>query len=131
MSVIKAHWPVVHVHRYVDDSVTDEDSGNSPLIEAEPVVRKAVSITQAGAVILDEGFEERVTTTVRLTTLEPEVYAPNDHVILDPQLDDEGAYVAGSGTAFWVDGVPTDSRKGPWPKLLKQFGGVVSLRKVT
>lgn len=136
MPVIHSPWTVVHVHRYYDDTQTDPDTGNSPLVSDPPVVRKVVSFTQVGFhgsshLVLDEGFEDRVETTWRMVSMEPDVYDTNDHVIRDPVLDSNGDYVPGTGDAYWVDGMPTDSRVGPWPRLLKQFGGVVHIRKAT
>jgi hypothetical protein len=136
VGVIKAPWPIVHVHRYIDDTQTDPDTGNSPLVEDPPVIRHVISFTQVGFhgsshLVMDEGFEDRVNTTWRMATLEPDKYTTHDHVFRDFRLDPDGVYIPGSGVAYWVDGTPTDSRIGPWPKLLKQFGGVVHIRRVT
>jgi hypothetical protein len=39
--------------------------------------------------------------------------------------------VAGSGTAFWVDGVPSDDRAGPWPAFLRWAGGACAAKPST
>ena len=134
-SVIPSPWQVVHIPRYID-TAQEDDHGNYPILEDPPVVRNVMSITQFGRrgssrEIISPEFLLRTETTIHIAVSDPTIYEPEDLVLLYPELDATGSYVADTGIAYWVDGVPSDERTGPWPGLLAAFGGVVKLRRVT
>jgi hypothetical protein len=72
-----------------------------------------------------------VETEIHAAFADPTVFAPGDSVLLFPQLDEDGEWVPGTGTAFVCDGVVYDGRKSPWPLFSKCLGGMVRLRRVT
>jgi hypothetical protein len=58
------------------------------------------------------------------------LYNPKDEVIIGATGLDGNGNVVG-GTAFHVEGNPSDNRMGPFPLLNKILGGAVRLRRVT
>lgn len=137
MTLIPSPWPVVHIARRQSTNPSDEDDhGNLPVVTQSPVVRHAMSIIQHGRngsshQIMSAEFVDRTETTIALTVADTTIYAPQDQVLIFPELHPDGTWVTGTGIAYFVDGVPNDERVGPWPGLLKMFGGHVGLRRVT
>jgi hypothetical protein len=136
VSIIASPWPVVHVPRAIDPNGPLDDHNNPPLVVGTPVMRKVMSITQFGRrgssrEVISPDYLLRTETTIHISVADPTVYDPDDLVYLYPDFDDTGTWVSDSGIAFWVDGVPSDERTGPWPWLLALFGGIVKLRRVT
>lgn len=134
MSIFPSPYSVVHIVRIA--STEPDENDDFPVVPQTPVVRKVMAIAQRGRFgsshqIMDTESLQKVESVLTLTVANPEAYTAGDQVLLYPTLDDEGNYVSGSGTAFWVDGIPTDERTGPWPGLLGLFGGVVKLKRVT
>lgn len=135
-SVIPSPYTVVHIRRTVSDEV-DPDTGNDRIIDEPPVVRRVQGISQIGRmrgsskVVLTGEFLKRVDTALHISVDDPSVYSPDDQVLLYPELDADGNYIAGTGVAFWVDGIPFDGRTSPWPLFTKAFGGMVHLTRVT
>jgi hypothetical protein len=130
VSIIPSPWPVAHIHRYFSDE--EDDHGNFPRVEDPPVIRWVMSIAQSrGVEIVGEDLALRTATSLDMAVADPETYHADDHILLNPDLDDNGDYVPGSGLLYWVDGDSSDERQGPWPSLLAMFGGVVKLRRVT
>jgi hypothetical protein len=127
-------YPVVHYSRRFSQTQTDPDTGNEYVIESAPVVRYVQEVSQTGRGSSDDvisgEFEGRTVETLLMSVSDPENYASEDRVIIDPSIED-GEYVAGTGTAYWINGEPNDQRNGPWAKLFNGFGGVVHLRRVT
>jgi hypothetical protein len=126
---------VCHIARYID-TTTEDEHGNNPIVEKPPVLRPAMSITQFGRrgssrELISPDYLLRTETEIHMAVADPQTYSSEDLVLLDPEVDDTGVYVPASGTAYWVDGVPNDERRGPWPGLLALFGGTVKLRRVT
>jgi hypothetical protein len=133
--MIPSPYPVVHLARSVSTDL-DPDTGNPVIATAAPVVRYVQSISQLGRrgsshEVIGPDTVLRVETEFHLSVADPSVYSTDDQVLLSAELDDDGNYVDGTGTAYWVDGTPSDSRQGPWPQYLKVFGGTVRLRRVT
>lgn len=134
-SIFPSPYAVVHIARRLDTTVKDSH-GNYPMMTSAPVIRRAQSIAQYGRrgssrAVFTAETQNREEITLLMVVSNPEAYADGDQVLVDPTFDVDGNYVAGTGTAYWVDGSPSDERKGPWPKLLAQFGGLVKLRRVT
>lgn len=132
-SAFPSPYTVCHIPRSYTESL-DPDTGNPILVASAPVIRYAQEISQVskGSSKDELGAEsvDRVDTTLQMAVEDCTVYDTDDQVIIDPQITD-GAYVAGSGEAYWVDGVPNDQRCGPWPTMFQVFGGVIKLRRVT
>jgi hypothetical protein len=130
VSVVPSPWPVAHIHRYFSDE--EDEHGNFPRVEDPPVIRWVMSIhQQRGLEIQAESHALQVSTALDMAVADPENYHADDHVLIDPALDDQGEYVPESGTLYWIDGDPSDERVGPWPGLLSMFGGVIKLKRVT
>jgi hypothetical protein len=135
-ALIPSPYAVVHIGRPIDTGDVDPDTGNPQLVPQPPVVRMVQSITQFGRrgssrEVIAAEYLERTETELHMSVADPTIYQPMDQIIVNPTLDCDGNWVTGSGFAYWIDGAPADSRKGPWPAYLKQFGGVVKLRRVT
>jgi hypothetical protein len=135
-SIFPSPYRVVHIARYIDEDQIDPDTGNAAIVADPPVVRKVQSISQFGRrgsshEVISSEYELRTQTEIHLSVANPEVYAPDDQVLLNAEFTSSGQYVSGTGTAYWVDGNPADSRQGPWPQYLAVFGGVVKLRRIT
>lgn len=134
MSIVPSPWTIVHIARTYD--TVRDDHGNLKVLKLDPVVRKAMSIVQKGLFgtskqIMNIEAAKRVETTLEMAVADPETYAVQDQVLVFPELDVNGDYVAGTGTAYFVEGLPTDDRVGPWRGLLSIFGGVVNIRRIT
>jgi len=135
-SLFPSPHAVVHISRQLNKAGPKDSHGNYQQVTSSPVVRKAQSIAQFGrrgssrAVFTSE-TQDREEIYLHMVVSNPEVYANGDQVLIDPTIDQDGNYVSGTGTAYWIDGDPSDERKGPWPKLLSQFGGLIKLRRVT
>ena len=135
-SIVPSPWPVLHIARPVQSDDLDPDTGDPLLVPQSPVVRWAMSLTQFGRrgssrQVISAEYLERTETELHMGTAEPTVYHPMDQVLVFPELDQLGNWVTGTGFAYWVDGRPADQTKGPWPAILKIFGGLVKLRRVT
>jgi hypothetical protein len=133
--IVPSPWTVCHIPRYIDTTQEDEH-GNPPIIDGEPVLRQAISVTQFGRrgssrEIISTDYLLRTETEVHLVVADPDTYNPEDLVLIDPEVDASGQYVKDTGIAYWVDGFPNDERLGPWADLLSMFGGTVKLRRVT
>lgn len=127
-------YPVAHIARRFDRTELDPDTGNEILVSADPVIRYVQEISQTGKTssgdVIGGEFENRTDTTLIMCVDDPSVYSSDDQVVINPEV--EGSeYVPGSGTAYWVDGNPSDQRQGPWAQLFSGFGGVVMLKRVT
>jgi hypothetical protein len=135
-SVIPSPYMVCHIAREVSDQL-DLDTGNNIIVEHQPVIRWAQDITQIGRLrgsskfVLTPEFAKRVDTELHIAVADPETYGPMDQVLLYPEVDVDGDYVAGTGYAFWVDGVSFNAKTSPWPNWTKIFGGMVRIRRVT
>ncbi len=135
-SIIPSPYTVVHIARLTSDQL-DPDTGNPVINDLPPVVRKVQGISQIGRSRgsskqeLTAEFVKRIETDIHLSVDDPSIYGPLDQVLLFPEVDEDGDYVPGTGFAFWIDGLPYDSRQSPWPNLFKIFGGVLKLRRVT
>lgn len=133
--LIPTPYTVVHIKRMVSDQV-DPDTGNDVVVALPPVVRKAQSISQIGRLrgsskmILSPEFVRRVQTDLHIAVPDPNVYSPEDQVILFPELDELGDYVPGTGFAWWIDGLPYSGLTSPWPLFSKALGGMVRIRRV-
>jgi hypothetical protein len=128
-------WPVAHIVRYEDQTQRDEH-GNYVVVDEPPVIRWIYSYSQfgrRGSSRLVEGpeFQERTDTILHLAVPDTTVYSSGDQVLLNPQIDGQGNYVAGTGVAYWVDGDPADEVTSPWPRYTQVLGGVVKIRRVT
>jgi hypothetical protein len=135
-SVVPSPWVIVHIPRHIDLTAEEDDHGNQPIVEGDPVLRPVMSLSQFGRrgssrELISPDYLLRSETELHMSVANPEVYSTEDLVLVWPQWDDAGNWIPESGTAYWVDGVPTDERTGPWPFLLCMFGGVVKLRRVT
>ena len=132
MGYFPSNYPVVHIARA--NSGVDPDTGNEVLTTAAPVIRyvQELVVTSSSDVFDGSGqFQNRITQTVKMSVDDPTLYATEDQIVIDPQLNTDGTWVSGTGEAFWIDGVPQDNRKGPWADLFAGFGGVIELRRVT
>jgi hypothetical protein len=129
-------WPVAHIVRYEDTSGEKDEHGNWPIVDEAPVIRYIYSYSQfgrRGSSRLVEGpeFQERTDTILHLAVPDPTLYSANDQIIMNPELDGNGDYVADSGDAYWIDGDPASEVTSPWPRYTKLLGGVVKIRRVT
>jgi len=134
-SIIPSPYPIVHIAREIDTEM-DPDTGNPTIVNEAPVVRYVQSIAQFGRrgssrEVISPEYLMRIETQLSVSVADPSVYASDDQMILEPELDGGGNYIDGTGVAYWIDGTPSDSREGPWPQYLAVFGGVVHLRRVT
>jgi hypothetical protein len=134
VSIVPSPWTVLHIERSWTGPT--DDHNNPTLVESPPVPRKVMSVTQFGRrgssrELVSPDYVQRTETIIHLAVGDPSLYHPDDQIILWPDFDATGAYVPDSGTAYWVDGLPSDERNGPWPFLLSLFGGLVRLRRVT
>jgi hypothetical protein len=126
--------PYVVCHKARRFSGNYDSHGNAKLETLSPVIRRAQSLHQGAAyprsaqVVSDE-YQQRINTTIFMAVNEPTLYEPGDEVLLFGTVDANGDYVG--GTAYRVDGVPTDDRNGPWKQFYAAFGGVVTLARVT
>lgn len=125
-------YPVVHYSRRFSRTETDPDTGNEVIIEADPTIRYAQEIVQKSSDdVLNGEFDGRTIETLIMSVDDPENYASEDRIIVDPVIEN-GAYTEGTGRAYWIYGEPNDQRNGPWSKaMFKGFGGVIYLRRVT
>lgn len=135
MSVIPSPITVGHVSRQPDTTTTDSH-GNHPVTASAVMPRQVQSVAQFGRrgssrVIFSAETQSREETMLQMATGEPEAYHSGDRVLVGALFDATGTYVPDTGTAYWVDGEPSDERQGPWPSLLRRFGGVVRLKRVT
>lgn len=129
--LIPTPYTVVHISRQLDKTQKDRH-GNYVMAESTPVVRKVQSITVRNSrEVFTSEVANREEALIDMAVPNPDVYKSGDQVLIDAQLSAAGQYVPGSGTAYFVDGEPTDDRKGPWKRYLQQFGGIVKLRRVT
>jgi len=127
-------YPVCHIARRYDAVEVDPDTGNEIQVVAAPVVRYAQEFSQvrkgSSSDVLSADFVDRVEETIEMSVDDVSVYATADQVILNPEISG-GEYVAGTGTAYWIDGTPNDQKNSPWPGLFAEFGGVIRLKRVT
>ncbi len=136
ISIIPAPHTVVQIPRTLS-ALPDPDTGNHEFIEGTPVVRKVQSLTQyygnhgSSNEVMGADVTERINTEMQMVVADPDTYNPSDLIVIDPKLDDAGAWVPDTGEMYFVDGKPHDERKGPWPQLLSMFGGSVKLRRIT
>lgn len=131
-------YPVVHYSRHFSRTETDPDTGNEYVIEGDPVIRYVQEISQMGKGSSEDvqsgEFENRTVVTLIMSVDDPQNYSSDDRVIINPVIEN-GQYVEGTGTAYWIYGEPNDQRNGPfrttWSKVFEGFGGVIKLRRVT
>jgi hypothetical protein len=137
LSFIPSPYVIAHVRRVTSDTETDIDTGNQVINDLPAVIRRVQSVSQIGRtrgsskMILSAEFAKRVDTELHISVADPTLYGPLDQVLLFPEVDDNGDYVPGTGTAFWVDGLEFDARQSPWPLFTKAFGGMVRIRRCT
>jgi hypothetical protein len=135
-SIVPSPYPIAHIKRVVTQEI-DPDTGTNVIVALEPVIRHAQGISQLGQhgsshQVMGVEFLRRINTEIRCSVDDPSVYGPDDQILLFPEIDqDDGAYVEGSGVAFWIDGLVNDARQSPWPGLTRMFGGVLLLKRVT
>lgn len=135
--LIPTPYSVIHITQRINMNGPHDRHGNDQYVVGAPVVRKAQSINQYGGLygsssqIYNPETFDRDETQLSMAVPNPDVYESGDRVVIWPEFDQDGDYIAGSGYAYFVDGQPTDDRKGPWVRYLKQMGGVVKLRRVT
>jgi hypothetical protein len=135
-SFIPEPWKVAHIARAIDTS-DDDDTGNPRQVDAPPVIRTVRSIAQEGhdrgssRQVISAEFVKRIDTHLIMAVSNTEVYSPQDQVRLFPDVDENNNYIAGTGVAFWVDGLSRDDRTSPWPALTRWTGGSVRLVRVT
>lgn len=133
--VIPTPWPVVHVARTLNLDVLDAH-GNPTWVVSDPVVRKVQGIAQLGRyggssrLLMDDEHLDTTTAIFHVSVPDPTVYKQSDQVILFPELDDDGNWIGGTGTAYFVDGVPADDRTGPWSRYGRVLGGTLRLRRI-
>lgn len=127
-------FPVAHISRQFDVTSTDPDTGNPVLTSAQPVIRYVQEISQRGTGSstddISGDFVDRTDTELLMSVDDVSIYSTNDQVIVYPEVVGN-EYVPGTGYAYWVDGLPSSQKGGPWPGLFKDFGGVIKLRRVT
>ena len=131
-SYFPATYPVVHIARRF--SGTDPDTGNPTLHTDPPVVRYAQELVQTASSDEMDGsgqFVDRVASTLQMAVDDCTLYTTDDQVIVSPTIAADGSWVADTGEAYWVDGIPNDQRGGPWSSYFQIFGGIVILKKVT
>jgi hypothetical protein len=135
-SVIPSPYVICHIKRVMSEEI-DAVTGNNVIVAEAPVVRRAQSISQVGRLrgsshqVLTAEYLKRIETELHIAVADPHEYSPLDQVLLFPEVDEDGDCVPGTGYAFWVDGLPMDSRQSPWPFCTKAFGGLVRLPRVT
>lgn len=132
MSLIPEPYTICHKPRRI--SGTPDGHGNRPVVTLPPVIRKAQSLHQgskypSSMTVISDEYEQRVNTTIQMAVSNPTDYQAGDEVLLFGTVDGNGDYQG--GTAYRVDGVPTNDRTGPWPQFYADFGGVVTLVRVT
>jgi hypothetical protein len=136
-SFLPEPYAVAHVARAIDTGDVDPDTGNPPQTTPAPVIRWVRAISQEGHSrgsshqVISSEFVKRIETELLLAVANPECYAPQDVVMLFPELDANGAYIPSSGIAFWVTGLARDDTLSPWPQFTKMFGGSVRIKRVT
>jgi hypothetical protein len=124
-------YPVVHYSRRFSETQIDPDTGNEYVVDSAPVIRYVQEIAQRSSDDVMSGeFQGRTVESLIMSVDDPENYSSEDRVIINPVIEND-TYTAGTGTAYWVNGNPSDQRKGPWSNLFDGFGGVVQLRRVT
>jgi hypothetical protein len=134
VSIVPSPYPICHIRR-ITSTELDPDTNDPVVVDGPPVIRHAQSLSQLGKgssrQIFDVEHLKRIDSEIRLAVAEPSIFAPQDQIILFPEVDQNGDYVAGSGVAFWCDGIALDARQGPFPQLTKMFGGVLALKRIT
>jgi hypothetical protein len=137
MAFAPTPYRLAHIRRWEDLNAPVDEHGNAPVVEDPPVVRRVYSVSQFGRLgissreVISAEYAERSDTTLRVAVPDPTVYSAADRVLLWIKLDADGQYVAGTGVAYWVDGVPADDRQSPWPSLTRSMGGILKVRRVT
>lgn len=135
-SLFAEPYRVAHATRVISDQL-DPDTGNPVIVSYPPRIRKAQAFSQIGRMrgsskgIFDVESLKKIDTEIHMAVSDPEVYSSGDSVLLFPEIDEDGDYVAGSGYAFVVDGLAVNSKLSPWPAFMKALGGIVRLRRVT
>lgn len=113
----------------------DDAHGNPSSSLAAPVARKVQAISEFGRrgsshEIVSTDYLLRTETVLEIGVPDPSVYNPDDIVILGATgVDGEGNPIG--GTAYHVEGGPSDNRLGPLPLLNRILGGAVRVRRVT
>jgi hypothetical protein len=80
--------------------------------------------------IVDVDYLDRVETTLVIGVADVTLYSEEDVIIIGATgLDGAGNPIG--GTAYHVEGDPTDNRLGPFPLLNKMLGGTIRVRRVT
>lgn len=128
MSLIPTPYTVAHISRGVDTNQKDAH-GNFVKVAATPVLRKVQSFVQASS---GQHYSietvERDENEIQMAVPNPQVYKSGDQVLIFGTVVN-GTYT--NGTAYVVDGDASDSRLGPWARHVRQFGGIVKLKRVT
>jgi hypothetical protein len=136
MGLVPNPYIVCHIVRKISDQ-TDPDTGNNVIVDLPPVIRKAQSFSQIGRmrgsskIVLTPEYLRRISTELHMSVDDPELYGPQDQVLLFPEVDQDGDYIPGTGFAFWIDGLVINSKTSPWPSFTRGFGGLIRLRRTT
>ena len=131
--------PITIYHQVFNDSSSDTFNGISHGNPGEswdaPVARQVQAINEFGRrgsshEIVSADYFERVETMLEIGVPDVSLYNERDIVILGATGVDGGGNPVG-GTAFHVEGEPSENRRGPLPLLNKMLGGSVRVRRVT
>lgn len=135
MSLIPAPWPVLHTP--VRLAGEPDNHGNQHFIAGVPVVRYVISLSQsaktlqrASVEVFSTEYLQQVVTSLHMTVPVKDLltYESGDKVLIGGD-DVAGDYVG--GVSFLCHGAVSSDVWGPWPKLYKNFGGMVLLHRAT
>jgi hypothetical protein len=126
--------PITVWHQVWTETGTLDAHGNPVTFLADPVPRQVQSITEFGRrgsshEIISPDFLNRAETVLEIGVPDASLYSPKDEIIVGATADDSGLPVG--GTAFHVEGQPSDNKMGPLPLLNRMLGGAVRVRRVT
>lgn len=127
--------PITVYHQVWTETGGTDTHGNPVAALAPAVARKVQAINEFGRrgsshEIIDVDYLLRTETMLEMGVADVTLYNPKDEVIIGATGLDGNGNVVG-GTAFHVEGNPSDNRMGPFPLLNKILGGAVRLRRVT
>lgn len=127
--------PITIYHQVWTDTGGTDAHGNPVAGLAAPIPRQVQSINEFGQrgsshEIVNPDYLARVTSVLEIGVQDISIYNERDEVILGASgVDDDGFPIG--GTAYHVEGYPTDNRLGPLPLLNNLLGGSVRVRRVT
>ena len=128
--------PALHTvyHQALTAGASDAH-GNPVYSYGTPVARQVQAINEFGRrgsshEIVSPDFDNRAETVLELAVPDPTVYSVRDLVIVGATgVDGDGNPIG--GTAYHVEGLPSDNRFSPFPLLNNLVGGAVRMRRVT